>query len=54
MVGGLTTEDTDWRYLLRLDSAVGGNWYQMDQKLKAVRYFHVAFLVANDLVNCHS
>jgi hypothetical protein len=50
MIGG--TGSVDGQHLYKLAST-DDKWIEMDQTLKKIRSLHVAFLVPDELVNCH-
>jgi hypothetical protein len=51
LVGGQGYE-SNGRLLHQLSSP-NGNWIEMKQKLKERRYWHVALMIPDDIVNCH-
>ena len=50
LIGGEVTMDGNNTYKL---SSPNGTWVQMKQRLKEPRFCHAAFLVPDELVNCH-
>jgi hypothetical protein len=51
LVGGQGYE-SNGRLLHQLSSP-NENWTEMKQKLKERRYWHVALMIPDDIVNCH-
>jgi hypothetical protein len=52
LVGGSDVSKEDYSQLLQLSSPEGP-WIELEQTLKNARSYHTAFLVPDELVNCH-